>query len=268
MVEVYSFSMSTATCKEEEKHCPVALNLVLEVLSSCAGSYSSLAMSNLITGLKAWHLLHGRAWQINSYELKSILHGAAAYTPASSKLPKRLPTTIEFIANIHNFLNLSTLLDVAIFTCLTTTFYCITRLGEFTVATIKDFSPEKHITRGDISEAWDCNDLPVTKFQLPYTKSAKYKGEEAFWASQEGPTDPKAALESHLCVNGATSAAHLFVWKHPKGLCLLSKREFSKRMTQATTAVGLPDLKVVLLQSSPKLWFEPEPIQTGPVVRS
>jgi hypothetical protein len=61
MVEVYSFSMSTATCKEEEKHCPVALNLVLEVLSSCAGSYSSLAMSNLITGLKAWHLLHGRA---------------------------------------------------------------------------------------------------------------------------------------------------------------------------------------------------------------
>jgi hypothetical protein len=138
---------------EEEKRCSVALNLLLEFLSSCAGSYSSSTMSNFIAGLKVWHLLHGRAWQINPYELKSILNKAAAYTPASSKLPKRLPTTIEFIANICNFLDLNTLLDMAIFACLMMMFYCITRLGEFTIATIKDFSPEKHITRGDISEA-------------------------------------------------------------------------------------------------------------------
>lgn len=228
---------------EEHKRCPVAPNLLLEFLSSCAGSYSSSALSNYVAALKAWHLLHGRAWNIDLRELKSILDGVAACAPKSSKLPKRLPTTVDFIAKIRNYLDLNTPLDAAIFACLTTTFYCIARLGEFTVGAIRDFDPKKHITRRDVSEAQDRNGLPVMKFRLPYTKSAKSEGEETFWATQDSPTDPKSALENHLRVNPADSKAHLFAWKHPKGLRPLSKKEFLKRLTSATTAAGLPDLK-------------------------
>lgn len=227
----------------EDKRCPITPNLLLKFLSGCTGLYSSSVLSNFVAALKAWHLLHGREWRINPQVLKTILNEAAVCAPESSKLPKRPPTAIDFITNVCNFLDLNAPLDTAIFACLTTTFYCVVRLGEFTVATIKDFNPKKHIIRGDVSEARDHSNLLVTKFWLPYTKSAKYKGEEAFWASQDSPIDPKTALENHLRINQANSREHRFVWRHTKGIRPLSKREFSKRLTKATTEAGLPDLK-------------------------
>jgi len=110
------------------------------------------------------------------------------------------------------------------------TFYLIVRLGEFTVPAIRSFNPSKHITRENVSETVDCNNLPVTKFHIPSTKTSPMKGEATFWAAQDGPSDPRAALENHIQVNPADSNAHLFAWKHPKGIRPLSKAELSKRL--------------------------------------
>jgi hypothetical protein len=90
-------------------------------------------------------------------------------------------------------------------------FYDVARLGEFTVSSIKDFNKNKHIMRVGISKTTDCNGLPVAKFQLPRTKCTPIKGEEAYWAAQEGSSDPSMASESHLCINVADGNAHLFV---------------------------------------------------------
>jgi hypothetical protein len=227
----------------EEERCPISRTLLLAFLSSCAGSYSGSALSNYAAGLRAWHLLHGRSWVIPPSELKAVLDGAMALAPTASKRPKRLPYTPAFMSEIRKHLDLNALLDAAVFACLTTTFYSIARLGEFTVKTIKDFNPEKHITRAGISESQDRNGLPITKFRLPCTKVSPIEGEDAYWAAQEGPTDPKAALQNHLNVNKAESEAHLFAWKHPKGLCPLSKKEFIKRIAITVQSAGLPDLK-------------------------
>ncbi|KAG2349432.1 hypothetical protein BDR05DRAFT_1020014 [Suillus weaverae] len=223
--------------------CPIAHSLLLNFLCSCAGSYSRSALSNYAAGLKAWHLLHGRTWQISPSELKAVLDGAMASAPNTSKRPKRLPFTPAFLCSIRNHLNLDSLLDAAIFACLTTMFYAIARLGEFTVSVIREFDPMKHVTRASMLKMTDRNGLAVTKFHLPKTKCSPTKGEDTYWAAQEGPSDPSAALDNHFRVNPADGGAHLFAWKHTKGLRPLSKKELIKRLASIAFAADLPDLK-------------------------
>src|SRR6267154_4693372 len=92
-----------------------------------------------------------------------------------------------------------------------------------------------------MSESSDRNGLPVTKFSLPSTKSSPTTGEEAYWAAQDGPTDLKAAMDNHIQINAARNEAHLFAWKHGKGLRPLSKTEFTRRMALAAAAAGCHD---------------------------
>ncbi|KAG2335388.1 hypothetical protein BDR05DRAFT_898613 [Suillus weaverae] len=89
----------------------------------------------------------------------------------------------------------------------------------------------------------DRNHLPITSFHIPSMKSSPTEGEEAFWSVQEGLSDPKAAFDNHLQVNPARASVHLFAWKHPKGLCLLSKKELTNRISQISSIMSLPNLK-------------------------
>ena len=227
----------------EEQRCPISSNLLLMFLSSCAGSYSGSSLNNYTAALKAWHSLHGQPWLVQTSELKTILDGATALAPPSSKRAKRTPFTLAILTSIREHLDLDDPRDAAIFACITTTFYSIARLGEFTVPAMKDFDPAKHITRGGVAEGKDRNSLPVTIFHLPRTKSSPIKGEDAYWAAQVGPSDPKAALENHLHVNPAENSAHLFAWKHPKGLRPLTKSELTKRLASISSIANIPNLK-------------------------
>jgi hypothetical protein len=229
----------------EEQRCPISRNLLLAFLSSCAGSYSGAALANYAAALRAWHLLHGRLWLIPAKELKAVLDGAATLTPTPSKRSKRIPFTPDIISRIHAQLNHNEPLNAAFFACITTTFYAVARLGEFTVPSIAQFQadPTKFISRNCISNAVDHNDLPVTKFHILATKMSPTNGEDAYWAAQEGLSDPKTVLENHLRVNPAGAKDHLFAWKHPKGLRPLSRSEFLKKLTAVASAARLPDLK-------------------------
>jgi len=105
---------------------------------------------------------------------------------------------------VHAQLDLTQLLDAAVFACLTTMFFTITRLDEFTVKNLTSFNIKAHIKITDIQ--WNIEDRSgnkVTTFHLPQTKIVpKEKGSETvFWAHQEGPANPKAALLNHLEVN-------------------------------------------------------------------
>jgi hypothetical protein len=227
----------------EENHCPVTHSLLLNFLCSCAGSYSGSTLANYAAGLKAWHLLHRRSWLIPPSELKAVLDSTTASAPITSNHPKRLPFTPSILCSIQNHLNLDSPLDAAVFACLTTTFYAIARLGKFTVSAIKEFDPTKHITRASVSTTTDHNGLPVTKFHLPRTKCSPIEGEDAYWAAQEGPSDPRTALDNHLTVNQAGGNAHLFAWKHARGLRPLSKKEVVKRSASIAITANLLELK-------------------------
>ena len=61
--------------------------------------------------------------------------------------------------------------NTAVYACTVITFYCIARLGEFTVPNIcEKFEPTKYITHGDVSMLEDKDGLLVIKFRLPITK--------------------------------------------------------------------------------------------------
>ncbi|KAG2153848.1 hypothetical protein DEU56DRAFT_907328 [Suillus clintonianus] len=124
---------------------------------------------------------------------------------------ERTPFTPDIIISIHNKLNLEDPKDAAIFACITTSFYSIARLGEFTVSAVKDFDSHRHVTRGDVSEGTDRNGLAITKFHIPSTKSSPKEGEDAYWAEQQGLSDPKAALENHFHINQGEKSDHLSV---------------------------------------------------------
>jgi hypothetical protein len=164
--------------------------------------------------------------------------------PVSSKREPRKPYEPDVILRIRSHLNLNDPLDAAVFACLTTVFFCVARLGEFTVPNLKDFDPTKHITRGGVSKIVAANGILVTKFHLPSTKASPHNGEDTHWAPQSGFIDPQAALENHFRVNPAPDNSHLFAWRRPKtGLRPLTKREFTNRLSLIAKKFDLPDLK-------------------------
>ena len=125
-------------------------------------------------------------------------------TPALSKKKKRqpyTPYTPEFIAMVQAHLDLEKPLDAAVYACLTTCFYASARLGEFTTRTLVSFRPSTHVTPQHLSYDQDRNGLKVMVLHLPRTKVVGNEGEDVYWATQEGDTDPTEALAQHFRVN-------------------------------------------------------------------
>ncbi|KAF8835289.1 hypothetical protein BDN67DRAFT_473711 [Paxillus ammoniavirescens] len=225
---------------------PISTNTFAAFLSSCAGAYSGSTIANYAAAIKAWHLLHGMEWTVKDAEYKALLEEATRLAPSSSKRPKRVPFTIDILERFSLLMNLDDPRDAAIFACLTCSFFCIARLGEFTVPAISKFDPSKHITRAGFTLTQNHEGLPVMHFSLPSTKTSK-EGEEVHCAphDQNSRLDPKGALDRHLHINPDRESTHLFAWKHPScGLRPLSKKEVTKRIdTIIKGQSDLPDLK-------------------------
>ena len=123
-------------------------------------------------------------------------------------------------------------------------FYCVVRLGEFTVSTITRFEPSKHVTCRNTTFLRDQNNLPVIKFNLQVTKCT-HKGEDVQCMLQTNCiTDPEADLQNHFCINPAPSNSHLFAWRHPKSsLQPLSKNQVTAWISAIAKLCGLLELK-------------------------
>jgi len=131
----------------EELRAPTSQFIITSFIASLAGSYSGSTIANYIPGIRAWHILHGLDWKLNSLETDALLKGADRLTPPSSKRKKRQLYMLEFIAKIWLQLNLNNPLDASMFACLTTCFYAVARVGEFLVPQLDAFNPARHITR-------------------------------------------------------------------------------------------------------------------------
>jgi len=153
--------------------------------------------------------------------------------------------TIDDLKIIQVNLNLNTPCDAAVYVCIVTSFYCVARLGEFTVPNVREkFNPKKYIARQNATAIKDQHGLPVLKFHLPFTK-CEANGEDVQCAPQTGCiTDPEAALANHFHLNPAPPDAHLFAWKHPReGLHPLSKTQVTTKLTQIAKRNNLANLK-------------------------
>lgn len=227
----------------EAQRCPIDTQTLLNFVSSCAGSYSGKTLANYVYAIKAWHTLHGQAWNIQQDELKAMLDGASELMPNSSKHSKREPFTVKFILEIRKHLNLSAPLDASVFACLTSTFYALCRTGELTVKSLKVFDSVKHVKRSNVEmDVEDRNERKVTRIFLPRMKVA-VAGEEVCWAQQQDLSDPKNALLNHFSVNDPSQDSHLFAWRHKNGMRPLTRFEFWKRISGIVKRAKLGDLK-------------------------
>jgi hypothetical protein len=226
----------------EHQRAPASPLLIVAFISSCAGSYSGSTLANYVFGVRAWHTLHGQRWAMDDMQVKAALTGAANLAPPSSKRPKRAPFTVSLIEQILNKLNHSDPLDAAVAACLTTTFYTVARTGEFTVPSLNKFNPIVHIKRSDIRIGEDRHGMRVKVFVIPHTKCSP-NGEDVYWAPQQGPSDPDAALRNHFEINNPPSDSHLFAYKHHKGMRPLTKRAFIDRLNAVAEPPNSQDLK-------------------------
>jgi integrase len=175
-------------------------------------------------------------------QVKAALGGAATLAPPTSKRPKRAPFTIALIERILTKLDPSNPLDAAVAAALTTMFFTVARVGEFTVPSVERFNPAIHVKRSDVRPEEDRHGLQVTVFALPWTKCAP-AGEEVYWARQQGPADPQAALHNHFLINDPAPTDHLFAYRHAKGLRPLTRRAFLDRIAAVALSIGVTHLK-------------------------
>ena len=227
----------------EDLRAPTSQHIITAFVANLAGSYSGSTVSNYVHGVRAWHILHGLEWKLNPMELDAILKGADRLAPPSSRRKKRLPYTLQFIAQIRQHLSLDDPFDAAVFACLTMCFYSAARLGEFVVPRIDAFSPASHVTPANLRVDRNSDGLEVTVLHIPRTKAAQLEGEDVYWSSHPGPTDPYAALKNHLDINSPPADAHLFAYRHKGQLRPLSKPAFIKRLASAAWLAGLEPLQ-------------------------
>ncbi len=227
----------------ERERAPADQGLLSAFVANMAAAYSGKTISNYLNGVRAWHILHSIPWALEKKEMDTILRAANKLTPSTSKRKKRRPYTPDFIAAIRGQLTLDDPLDAAVFACLTTCFYASARLGEFTVRTLDSFRPSAHITTQNLSYDQDRNGFRVTVLHLPSTKAANSEGEDVYWASQEGDTDPSAALQNHLRVNQPSEASHLFAYRVKNARRPLTKSKFLEKVERAARAAGLEPLQ-------------------------
>ena len=218
---------------------PASQPLVSAFVAHMASAYSGKTISNYLHGIRAWHILHGVPWRLEKAEMDTMLRAANKLTPNTSKRKKRRPYTPDFISAVRRHLDLRDPLDVAIFACLTTCFYASARLGEFMVRTLQSFDPSAHVSVRNLSYEQDRNNLKVMVLHLPRTKMAGNEGEDVFWASQDGDTDPSAALQNHLQINQLAETAHLFAYWAKKTYKPITKTKFLERVGTVAQAASL-----------------------------
>jgi len=227
----------------EPERAPASQALLSVFVAHMAAAYSGKTISNYLHGVRAWHVLHSIPWRLEKKEMDTMLRAADKLTPTSSRKKKRRPYTPDFIAALKQHLNPEDPLDAAVFACLTTCFYASARLGEFTVRTLDSFSPNAHVTVRNLSYDQDRNGFKVTVLHLPKTKAAGSEGEDVYWATQEGDTDPTVALQNHLRVNQPSEASHLFAYRVKHARRPLTKAKFLERVGKAARAAGLEPLQ-------------------------
>jgi hypothetical protein len=219
---------------------------MLDFVASCAGIYSGAAVRNFVYGIKKWHVVHCLPWRVDEAQLSNALTATDRLTPASSRRPQRKPVTVDWLDAVIAAADPASPLDAAVVACLTTTFWSVSRLGEFVVPSAAKFDPAVHIKRSDVQE--NVRDgrlgLEVTTFRIPWTKVSRNEGETVQWSRQDGRADPQAALHHHFTVNNPAAREHLFTYKLADGRrSPLSRTKFLRRINELAAAVSREPVK-------------------------
>jgi len=211
-------------------------------ISVLSGLYLGKTIHGYIYGVRAWHTVNGLPWALHEDQISTMLKGVARLAPPTAKQDRQQPVTAEIIAAIRTTLTLNEPFDAAFFACLTTVFYLVARVGEFTLKRLNAFDPVEHVTPTQVQDDTDRNGFQTKVFSLPRTKSSQ-NGEEVNWARQSGPTDPLAAFDNHLEVNSPPNNGPLFAYKKDCTHRPLTRQAFILHLKKAAKMAGHDDIQ-------------------------
>ncbi|PBK80093.1 hypothetical protein ARMGADRAFT_1098726 [Armillaria gallica] len=174
----------------EDARCPASLDILSSFLASMAGNYASGTLSSYLHGLRAWHILHGLPWLVNEAETQALITAAIHLQPPHSKKKPWLPYTSDTLTTLLLHFDFSLPLDAA--------------------------------TRNR-------NKLEQTVFFIPKAKTSVH-GEDVFWATQDGPSDPQHLLENHFTINDPPVNQPVFSYIHKGKHRPLTKPAFLSRL--------------------------------------
>ncbi|KAI0754501.1 hypothetical protein C8Q80DRAFT_371938 [Daedaleopsis nitida] len=154
----------------EQDRAPASFPLIQLYVASLAGSYAPSAVKNYVLGVRAWHIVHGLAWQPDKLQLEAIIDGASKLAPESSKRKPRDPFTVDILAQLAPHFDLSRPVDAATWACITFAFYSLARLGELTVKNEAAFKKSLHPARSSLRQDHHRDGSEVKVVALPRTK--------------------------------------------------------------------------------------------------
>ena len=217
--------------------------VIVSFISTLAGTYGGSTIRNYVYGIRAWHIIHGAEWGVIENEMEALLKAGIKMSPKEARKREKEPWTVEYLTKVCETLTADDPKDAAIHACLTTAFWGTARLGEVTVPKLDGFDPSVHVKLSNVQHnVRDQNDLEETVIFIPWTKVAREKGENIFWAKQEGVVDPKNALENHIRVNNPPSEGHLFAFKHKDSMRPMTRTILLTRVTKIASDLGLPKI--------------------------
>lgn len=186
--------------------------------------------------------MHGAPWNMDQ-QVRAALDGAAKLAPPASKKGPRAPMTMAMLEALNAQLDATQPLDAAVRAALNIMFYSLARTGELTVPSLKSFDPGAHVKAEDLRTDTDRNGLLVQVAHLPRTKASPATGEDIYFSTQAGMSDPTAALQDHRRVNAPPPLTHLFAYRTDGGHKPLTRSTFIKRLNEAAVAAGVGPIK-------------------------
>ena len=227
----------------EEDRAPAPQEILAVFMATLAGVYAASTISNYVASVQVWHIIHRLPLNGHKQTMDAILWVALVLTPPDVKKAKWPPLLLERILTIKSCLVLSTPIDTTVFACLTSTFWCATCLGEFTIRNRDHFDPQIHIKKSDVSVVTDCFSNSQHIFCIPWIKSSP-SVEDVYWVKQNNGADPLDAIENHFLINNTLQNMALFVYRLPNGkYCPLTWKAFTNRINKALKNIGLPSLQ-------------------------
>jgi hypothetical protein len=97
---------------------PASSNLLATFIATLTGSYLGSTISNYLSGVRAWHTIHGLDWALSEVESNTLLKAVSSLAPPSLKRSPREPYTVDSINTIRTRVDISIPLHTAVFTCL------------------------------------------------------------------------------------------------------------------------------------------------------
>ncbi|EIN06969.1 DNA breaking-rejoining enzyme, partial [Punctularia strigosozonata HHB-11173 SS5] len=221
--EVYAAGPLRFTQFCQEKGVPEALwmpadpFLIAAFIAHFQGSVGGSCIKSWLSGLKAWHDIHGAPWHGGSALVKLSRVGASR-AGASHTKPPRSPITIAHLRALEQGLTLTNPKDAAIWAVATNAFWGCRRLGELTVPSLGGFEGRFHVQHGTRMDWRRVAAADSVSYRIPWTKTTK-DGGASVTLNEQDVACPLQALSTHLAVNGgAGPTEHLFAYRDPSGL--------------------------------------------------